>query len=214
MTDRSSRRMDTGHLDDVERYYTAKVQRHGATPAGVDWNSARSQTLRFAQLLRVCDVSRPFSILDYGCGYGALVDEIERRGWTCEYVGFDLSHAMIAEAKQRYRDRACCRFIDDPSQVSEADYVVASGTFNVKLDASADGWGRYVDEAIRSMFDRARRGIAFNLLTTYADRHRMRPDLYYADPLRMFDFCKRDLSRFVSLIHDYELFEFTLLVLR
>ena len=31
-------------------YYEGKLRTHGATPAGVDWNSQESQELRFALL--------------------------------------------------------------------------------------------------------------------------------------------------------------------
>jgi hypothetical protein len=56
------------------------------------------------------------------------------------------------------------------------------------------------------------RGFAFNALTTYSDADRQRPDLYYADPLVCFDHCRRTFSRFVTLLHDYPLYEFTMLV--
>jgi len=36
--------------------------------------------------------------------------------------------------------------------------------------------------------------------------------LYYADPIFLFEHCRRTFSRFVSLIHDYPLYEFTILV--
>jgi hypothetical protein len=55
------------------------------------------------------------------------------------------------------------------------------------------------------------RGFAFNALTAYSDADRQRPDLYYADPLELFGHC-RTFSRFVALLHDYPLYEFTLLV--
>jgi hypothetical protein len=58
----------------------------------------------------------------------------------------------------------------------------------------------------------ARRGFAFNALTSYADSEKKRADLYYADPGYWFDFCKRGHSRRVTLLHDYPLYEFTLLV--
>jgi hypothetical protein len=61
-------------LVNVQRYYDAKVEAHGATARGADWNSAESQQLRFRQLLKLCDQPGPFVINDYGCGYGALVD--------------------------------------------------------------------------------------------------------------------------------------------
>jgi hypothetical protein len=47
------------------------------------------------------------------------------------------------------------------------------------------------------------------MLTKYsgADRMAQRPDLYYG-----FDFCKRRFSRNVALLHDYGLYDFTILV--
>ena len=35
-----------------------------------------------------------------------------------------------------------------------------------------------------------------------------------ADPLEAFDRCKRTYSRFVTLLHDYPLYEFTIIVRR
>ena len=56
------------------------------------------------------------------------------------------------------------------------------------------------------------RGFAFNMLTKYSDAERMRSDLYYADPCFLFDYCKKRYARRVSLLHDYPLYEFTMIV--
>jgi hypothetical protein len=64
------------------------------------------------------------------------------------------------------------------------------------------------------MFARCRVGIAFNLLTSYSDPDRMRSTLHYGSPSRYFDFVATHCSRRVSLLHDYGLFEFTILVRR
>jgi hypothetical protein len=58
----------------------------------------------------------------------------------------------------------------------------------------------------------SRKGFAFNALSLYSDPEKRRPDLYYADPLALFDHCQRHFSRYVSLLHDYPLYEFTILV--
>ena len=60
------------------------------------------------------------------------------------------------------------------------------------------------------MAERSRQGIAFNMLTSYSDW--TSPKLYYADPLQVFDRCKRELWRDVALLHDYGIYEFTMLV--
>ena len=56
------------------------------------------------------------------------------------------------------------------------------------------------------------RGFASNFLTKYSDAGKMRFDLYYADPLFLFDYCKRNFSKNVALLHDYHLYDFTLLI--
>lgn len=194
-------------------YYTDKVARFGATPRGVDWNSAASQTLRFQQLLKIVDGGEPaFSINDYGCGYGALIDCLQERGGHYRYVGFDPAAAMIRLADERYRHLPHCRFCTDEASLTAADYTVASGIFNVKLDFAAALWERYCLATLDSLRRLSRKGFAFNMLTTYADTEKMRPDLYHADPLALFQHCRRRYSRYVALLHDYPLYEFTILV--
>ena len=204
----------SGWLRDVEHYYSTKLRTYGATPAGVDWNSAQSQELRFQKILTVCDRSHPFSIIDYGCGYGALVDHLERAGSAFEYWGLDVSQEMTAAALEHHPGRKNCHFVNVAEALPTCDYVVASGTFNVKLGTEMAEWHGYVLATLRAMFELSAKGLAFNVLTSYVDPDRRRPDLYYADPAVLFRFCKTELSRFVTLLHDYELFEFTMLVRR
>jgi hypothetical protein len=55
----------------------------------------------------------------------------------------------------------------------------------------------------------SRKGFAFNVLTKYSDRQHMKKHLYYADPAFLFDYCKKNFSKYVAVRHDYPLFEFT-----
>ena len=197
-------------LDAVGRYYTERVREFGATARGVDWNSEESQDLRFAQLARLLP-AMPFSVVDYGCGYGALVDFLERQGHDFDYQGLDISEEMVKRAA-RAHSGGRRRFTTSHLELEPADYAVASGVFNVKLDTSAEKWSEYVLRTVESLDDLGRSGFAFNMLTSYSDPERMRADLYYADPSVMFDHCKRHFSRQVALLHDYGLYEFTILV--
>ena len=54
------------------------------------------------------------------------------------------------------------------------------------------------------------KALAFNLLSTYVDWQE--PHLFYGDPLFWFDHCKRNYSRQVALLHDYPLYEWTIVV--
>jgi hypothetical protein len=196
----------------VERYYSAKLSEYGPTARGVDWTSSTSQELRFEQLIKVCDRKRPFTINDYGCGYGALVDSLGPLGVGFSYTGFDLSDAMAAEGERLYGARDDCRFTSDPDDLEPADFTVASGIFNVRLSIDDESWHAYVLETIAVLDALSRRGFGFNMLTGYSDPERMRADLYYANPARYFDHCMRRFPRRVALLHDYGLYEFTILV--
>jgi SAM-dependent methyltransferase len=196
----------------VERYYTAKFEEHGATPRGVDWNSQDSQDLRFEQLAYLLlDERGAFSVNDLGCGYGALAEFLERRGFDASYTGYELSTSMVAHARARARGNRRLRFREGHG-MEPADYSLASGIFNVKLDFHDDAWTAYVQKTLDDLAEASGRGFAFNMLTSYSDADRRRPDLYYADPCIVFDTCKKRYSRHVALLHDYGFWEFTIIV--
>jgi SAM-dependent methyltransferase len=196
-------------LAHVQEYYDEKIRTHGPVARGVDWNSPESQELRFAQLVKLIDNTRPFTVNDFGCGYGALADYLEKSNFQFQYVGFDISAEMIAKAEELHPS---IRFINDAGQLREADYTLASGIFNVKLSTPEQEWKQYMLDVLDTMKSISSSGFAFNALTKYSDAEFMRSDLYYADPLFLFDHCKTRYSRFVTLLHDYPLYEFTILV--
>jgi hypothetical protein len=207
--------MNSSHvLAEVSAYYSARLAEHGPTPRGVDWNSAESQRLRFEQLAGVCDLPGAGVIGDYGCGYGALLDYLRSRGFAGPYRGFDVAAKMVEAARARHAGDAGASFSADEEVLEGADFVLASGIFNVKLTTPTGDWEAYLRVTLDRVAARARRGFAFNVLTGYSDPEKRRPDLYYADPCRLFDLCKRRYSRHVALLHDYGLFEFTILVRR
>ena len=195
----------------VGEYYSGRLAEHGATARGVDWNGQPGQVLRFDQLLRLVDTDTRFSLCDLGCGYGALLDHIRPRYAGFDYRGWDVSDAMIAAARALHPGEREAFSVGARPDV-RSDYCVASGIFNVRLETSREQWQSYVEAVLDVMHEASARGFAFNCLTAYADEHRKRPDLYYADPLHYFDLCRRRHSRQVALLHDYGLYEFTLLV--
>jgi SAM-dependent methyltransferase len=199
-------------LEPVARYYTDKLREFGAEPRGVDWNGEEGQRVRFAQLCKVVDSGAPFSIADIGCGYGALYDYLAANREDFQYLGVDISASMLEAARSRYGSAANARFLLGTEPDKVVDYAVASGIFNVKLKSVEPAWLAYIEGTIEAMDRVARRGFAFNCLTSWSDEDRKRADLHYADPAAMFNLCKRKYSRNVALLHDYDLYEFTIVV--
>lgn len=202
----------TSELNKIKDYFTEKLQQHGATHRGVDYNSTEAQHIRFDQLIKVIDTSAEYSLLDFGSGYGGMYDYLRGLGHRLHYVGYDIAEPMVEKGRETHPNDPHCEFFSNIEDVPVLEYAVVSGTFNMKLDADFDAWTQIVIEALNQMNVRATKGLAFNMLTKYSDADKMRPDLYYADPLFFFDYCKRNFSRNVALLHDYNLYDFTILV--
>ena len=119
---------------------------------------------------------------------------------------------MIEQARDQHPEHIRCRFSSNEVLLAPADYSLASGVFNVKLDSDVGEWQEYVFATIDRLAELSTRGFSFNLLTSYSDPERQRPGLYYADPCLVFDHCLKRYSDEVALLHDYGLYEFTILV--
>lgn len=143
---------------DTQVFYRRAIERYGPTPAGVHWNSADSQTRRFAALRRLLPAQLSALILvDVGCGFGdfyrflAQQDALPRR-----YIGVDAVAEMVAIARERtgceimHRDA-----LHDPLPC--ADYYVCSGAMNT---LTREETYRFIERCLAA----SRCGFVFNLL--------------------------------------------------
>jgi SAM-dependent methyltransferase len=201
-------------LSDVETYYSARVAKHGATPLGVDWSCWATQNLRFVQLLKLCDFSGPFALNDIGCGYGALAAYLAMRHAATEvdYLGVDLSQAMVRRARRRFSGPGR-RFVVATSSPRVADYSVASGVMNVSLGHPREVWENFVATILRDMRRTSRRGFSVNFIAADGNTANDLADgLYRTTAQRWIDFCEGELGCSVETIDGYGMREFTLLI--
>ncbi|GKQ54612.1 trans-aconitate 2-methyltransferase [Bradyrhizobium sp. Ce-3] len=199
----------------VESYYSARVAKHGATPRGVDWSCQATQDLRFVQLLKLCDFSAPFSLNDIGCGYGALCAYLARRHpqAAIDYLGIDLSLAMISRARRRFSAPGR-RFKVGKAGPRRATYSVASGIMNVNVGGSRASWEVLVAEMLADLRRASLRGFSVNFVTeaaAAADANAAPVQLYCTSPEPWIRYCERDLGCAVEMIDGYGMNEFTLL---
>ena len=196
-------------LNQVNAYYSDKIVTFGKTPKGVDWNGEESQYLRFRQLSKIL-IKKEFSILDYGCGYGSLYNFLLQERYLFNYWGYDISEKMIEEARSLNLTNAS--WISELDRGSKFNYVIASGIFNVKLENNTNDWLEYIIDVLNIMNEAAVDGFSFNMLTSFSDIPLMKQHLYYGSPGFFFNYCKTNFSKNVSLLHDYDLYEFTITV--
>ena len=197
---------------EIVDYFSDKLREHGASPRGVDWNGDDAQALRFRQMARVIPAGRRSTVTDLGCGYGSFAEHLDAAGIDCHYLGVDASAEMVAAAQARLAGRPGTEIVQGSGCPRTTDYVLANGIFNVRLDVSDDAWFEYIVATLDDMHAHSGRAFAFNCLTVYSDADRMRPYLYYSDPCRLFDHCKRRYAKDVALWHDYGAYEFMIVV--
>ncbi|MEX0811981.1 MAG: class I SAM-dependent methyltransferase [Chitinophagales bacterium] len=203
--------MNKDLIKEVNKYYTEKVLSYGASPKGADWNGTESQIIRFEQLLKLIpDIKKPFSLLDYGCGYGSMLGYLNEHLIKADYTGYDISEEMIKKAKEIHSNSG--KWLNSLPNGFKADYVVASGLLNVKQHRPIKQWEDYVLSTLDQIDQISKLGFAFNILTSYSDKEYMRDHLYYAEPEKFFKLCKTKYSKEVALLHDYQLYEFTIIV--
>lgn len=204
----------TEALDKVAAFFDTKIATHGATPEGLDFNSEHAQELRLAQVLSAVDQKSGFSINDVGCGYGHLARFMEKAGYSdFDFIGYDLS-AKAIEAARDINAGPRRRFVQAGTEALEqSDYTVASGIFNKFMTPTREEWHAYVLESLETFFNASTKACASNFLTSYSDPERKRDDLYYPDPREIFDHCMK-LTPWVSIHHDYGLYDFTVVMRR
>lgn len=168
------------------------------------------------QLLKLCDFRQPFSLNDVGCGYGALLAFLAKRhrGAKVDYLGTDLSQAMIDRAQPSPRPSIRAQFVVTGGMPRAADYSVASGIFNVKLNQSRTRWTLFIEQMLAGMHAASRLGFAVNFLAPPGPDMQAIPELYRVSPDVWIHHCERQFGAKVELVEGYGLREFTLLVRR
>ncbi|NQV43732.1 MAG: hypothetical protein HQ501_02425 [Rhodospirillales bacterium] len=197
--------------------YRRRFQNYGAAPQGVFWSNPDTVKKRFEILCRVFDpedIARgESSITDLGCGYGALYDFLNDhpviRGG--EYRGYDICEPLLDACKVRIKDPRAS-FHLNMQATRPADYSIVSGTFNLKLHATDADWLNYVQISLLSLWQQTDNALAFNML----DDTDTEPQegLYFANLQAFEAFCRNNLSENVTVITDYGLSDFTILVRR
>ena len=146
----------------IEEYYSKKILTHGPSPLGVDWSCVPTQEMRFVQLIKIGLSDDPIKLNDIGCGYGALLAFLSkrRRAKTVDYLGVDISPAMVNHARKRWQKRPATAFQIASSGFRAADYSVASGIFNVKLTQPIALWEQMIAQTLDEMYATSRLGLA------------------------------------------------------
>lgn len=189
-------------------HYFSTFESFGANSKGVDWGEKQwAADLRNKNMLAVIkDLNQEESLLDVGCGYGALGEIIAQKNLPINYSGIDIAQNMIDHAHSSFGGRFsffCEDFLewDCPNQYN---YIVCNGILTQKLETSYLEMHEYSKELIKKMFKIANKGIAFNCMSTFVNYQK--ENLFYKNPSELITWCMSELSPRVRLDASYDLF--------
>ena len=184
----------------ISTVYDESLTKYGDSPKSVGQLDIQTLERRLLILTQVGDLKNS-KVLDFGCGIGYLYSYLKKKiKFNGEYVGYDISNEMINFANKKYKN---VRF-ENKDILSERinerfDYVIINGTFNNKINQNLN----WIKKTLKILFKKTDKAIAFNNITSYVDYFDKK--LYYAQPEKIFNFCKSELSSLVSLRHDYQI---------
>ena len=202
------------NLSKIEKLYSENVKTFGIDSRSVGWNTPESQYLRFEKLLKIIKVKKDsFTINELGCGYGELYKFLEKSDFNLsQFNGYDISKPMLDKCQGYIGKTSKLQLYNNSKLKTVADYTITSGIFNTPFDNNIYECEVYIENTIKNMYDFSNKGIAFNFLTTFVDYRN--DNLFYQDPSITLKFCLENFGKNVSILHDYELYEFTVLVLK
>lgn len=200
----------------LRNHYSKTYAEHGPTSKGVDWGEKEwAAVLRQSKMLEVIrhPSERVYSILDVGCGYGALADLIEFNKLNIKYTGIDIVEEMIIEGAMRHPlHKFICGDIME-LEVGKYDFVVCNGILTQKLNASTLEMNEFAQRLIKKLYDVSICGVAFNVMSTYVNYQK--DNLYYRNPAELLAWCMAELTPHAKLDSAYELwFEYTVYLYR
>ena len=190
---------------------------YGDSYLGVAWTQSQDNAdTRYRVMLDVIrPPTEPVTLLDLGCGLSHLYEFIGRSGRSgISYAGLDLSPKFLDASRAKFPDLPYydVDLLERPEDLPSFDYVVMNGLFTARWEVSYERMRPYFEALVAAAFDKARVGLAFNVMSKQVDWER--DDLFHVAFDDLAAYLVEKVSRNFVLRHDYGLYEYTVYVYR
>ena len=188
---------------DLASHYNELVKKFGKNVKSSQQSTKTSRKKRLQILLKYIDLKKGNSILDFGCGTGYLYEYLQKSGYKVKYTGIDISAEAIKFAKKIYNKKNNCNFILanilEKNLKKKFDFILVNGTFN---NNTKNNW-MWMRESLIRLYSITKKTLVFNNLTYYVDFYDKK--LFYIQPEKVLNFCKKKLSKKVLIDNSYTL---------
>jgi SAM-dependent methyltransferase len=201
-------------MDAQKQLWREKLLKCGMSPQAVGSESLEHKELRYRLISRIFEGDADFSLLDVGAGVGDFYGYLsaEHSDQHIRYRGVDIMLEFCELARYRYPGIEIGDEDILTDDMGQFDYVALSGLFHQRGAVGATEWNDFMIRTLERAFAMARKGIAFNVLSTFAEFHR--EGNFYVDVLDLQKLIAQRLSRFYRVCHDGPLFEATIFIFK
>lgn len=193
----------------IIKKYNDLYNEFGVSNRSLGWGEKERSNLRFKILTEHWDLEKK-SILDYGCGFGALYKYINKNiTGNFKYIGIDINEKFLKVAKQKNKNKKCEFLLQDilkkklPANL--VDYSVVSGTFN----DYRKNYKNFFEKVLSELNKISGKGIAINFLSSFAEIKYKHAS--YFEPAYILNKAF-EISKNIILRYDYMPYEFTIII--
>jgi len=195
------------NLEAINDFYPEYYNNSNNDTEIVGWSSKKEQNERFKVLLNI-GVENGETILDYGCGLGALYEYMTNHYDDFGYIGVDINQDFINKCKQKY-PKATFKKIEDITDIkSKYDWFIASGAFTVYTPM------KDMTKTINDAFKKVKYGIAINFLDNKYAKNSDLAAIRGYDKMKIYELFLEEFKEFhtVELHDDYMKNDFTIYI--
>ncbi|MEQ9187353.1 MAG: class I SAM-dependent methyltransferase [Cryomorphaceae bacterium] len=200
----------------LKKHYEKKLKEFGPNARGMDWPNEVDLRKRFKVLSDVIGTQDAYSLLDLGCGVGLLIDHLKKAGQlsSCTYLGADISEQMIEYSRELHpgHNFEVRDILKAPYETNSFDYVIMNGLLTEKQEMTQHEMVEFAQAILTEAFGYAKKGIAFNIMSSHVDWKR--DDLFHWELDALVAFLVKSCSRHIRIHMDYGLYEYTVHVMK
>lgn len=205
-------------------HYDGKLSQFGDSAEAMDWRDENEQNLRFRSFIRsiapqvFSPLNRPElpapTLLDVGCGTGHFFEYLKALNLTSviEYSGTDINQEMIKLARDKFPGVPfeTADFLKKPGS-RQYDHLISNGILTLKTpEVTEAAFWSFAQELMDQMWKLCRQSIALNFITKHVEWEV--PTLFHIAPERVLSFAKSRYTSNVAILHDYNLYEFIVVI--
>lgn len=147
----------TANLNSIELFYPKYYKNSKNDSEIVGWSSKKEQIKRFEILLNI-GFEDGETVLDFGCGLGALYEYMNNHYDDFNYIGVDINQEFIDKCKKKY-PKIKFKKINDIADINfKYDWFIASGAFTVYTPI------KDMIKTIKTAFEQVKYGVSINFL--------------------------------------------------